>query len=1149
MRLIWTQAEDDVGVTAYRIFRDGELVATTTDNVFVDSGLAPGSSHSYRVEARDAAGNTGALSPTAAVRTDASENRRLVRAEHLVYRGAFVLPADGDDGYAYGGTSIGYNADNNSLFVRGHDWYQLVGEVSVPEPVIADDVRSLNTAAVLQTLTDVTEGNLGRVGDGGSPISGCKVGGLLVHDGRLIGTSWAYYDAGGSARRSHFTSGLDLDAAGDFSGMYTVGAYNPGFVAGYLARVPEDWREALGGPVLTGLGGIPIISRSSYGPAASVFDPADLGRVDPVHAPLLVGYPAQHPTLGTWGNSREVNPEFNMATGITGAVFPSGSDSVLFFGTTGIGVPRYGAGTSDPALDGQPVPGTDGAVVYAYDPASSAKGCHAYPYVGYVWAYRAADLARVAAGEIQPWQVAPYATWEMPFPFGPDGHDGIAGAAYDPVRQRILVSQYNAVNASPVIHVYDLQLGDAADTTAPSTPGSVATTTNPADAIVATWAASTDDIGLLGFRVFRDGVLIGWADGTEYVDADLPAAGTYEYTIRAVDRSGNESAPSSAARYVAAPGLLVPGMPFRALLSSTGIFSDTATLTPAASLVPYSILMPAWMDFAQSRHWVYRPAAAAPFGFSEDEAWTFPAGTSWVQHLEVETVGGDPATRIRVETRILVRTVDGAFGATYRWNTDQTDAVLVPPEGSAVEWALGDGADAGTRRWTIPARATCAACHNADAGYALGFRTRQLNRSGPLDAGAGNQIAALAARGLLDRTPEPSTLPAHTVLVNTRAPLEARARSWLDANCAGCHRCGTTVGESGFDLRAGTALGLSGLVNGPVADSLGDPAMRLITPDFPERSAIAVRVHATGADRMPAAGFGAADPLGSRVVSEWIHRLAMPADAREARLDNLSTRGVVRSGEAVMIGGFVVAGTGPRQVLLRGVGPAIGAMGVQGSLPDPHIALFHGGSLLAENDDWGAGADADALRTSAATAGAFALAEGSRDAAMLVTLEPGAYTVHVTGPAGADAVGMFEAYDLSTGGDSRLVNLSTRLWLGQGDRVAIPGLVVGGETRRTFLMRAVGPGLSAFGLTGTLSDPKLTVMARSTRVDDNDDWGAGGAAAALALAAREVGAFPLPAGSRDAALLITLDPGVYTVVTEGGGSAEGLVLVEVYEVL
>ncbi len=456
--LYWTQAEDDTAVTAYDIHRDGAFLRTHTDNTFTDTGLTTGSTHTYRIAARDAAGNVSALCDAVTVPTDTADNPRLVRPEHLTYLGAFVPPNDERNNYSYGGTAIAFNPARDSLFICGHNWYQLVGEISIPTPVIAADYADLPSAAVLQNQTDITEGHLNQLGAGGSAMEGCRIGGLLINGDRLLGTSHAYYDAGGGACRSHFTSSLNLAQTGDFRGMYSVGTWDPGFVAGHMAHVPPEWQAALGGPVITGLDGVPIVSRTSYGPTLSIFDPAQLGEADPVPATLLVGYTYEHATLGTWENSTEYNPQFNQAAGSRGVALPAGSDSMLLIGTTGIGVPCYGEGTDNPALDRRPVPGVPG-LVYVYDPVRQDKGTHAYPYVAYIWAYRTADLARVASGQIQHWQAVPYASWEVPLPISPAGTQIVAGAAYDPATNRLFISRGGEIVAETIIHVFKLTIG------------------------------------------------------------------------------------------------------------------------------------------------------------------------------------------------------------------------------------------------------------------------------------------------------------------------------------------------------------------------------------------------------------------------------------------------------------------------------------------------------------------------------------------------------------------------------------------------------------------------------------------------------------------------------------------------------------------
>ncbi len=687
------------------------------------------------------------------------------------------------------------------------------------------------------------------------------------------------------------------------------------------------------------------------------------------------------------------------------------------------------------------------------------------------------------------------------------------------------------------------------DTTAPTVPVGLSVAPVSARSLRLTWTASTDNVGVVAYVVRRDGATIGTPATAAWTDTGLIAGRTYRYSVCARDAAGNESETSVVVARALTPDPIVPGVSAPATLSASGLFHDLDTLTAAADLLPYEVNLPAWADYAQTKRWVRRAPSGSRLGFSAAGNWQFPEGTLWVQQFDMETVCGDPRSRIHLETRVLLRTADGVCGLSYRWNEAQTDAELVPDAGATVSYTRCDGPAAVEREWRIPPRASCASCHSAAGGHALGFTTRQLNRAGPAGSGVSDQIATLAASGLLDGAPPASgSLPRHPRLADTTVALEARARGWLEVNCAGCHQPGGGAAV-GFDLRSATPLAQSGLIDGAVANSLGDAAMRLVSPDHPEHSAIAVRIELTGANRMPALGRSEADPLGASVVREWIHRLAQPAGATEARLSNLSTRGLVQTGDSVMIGGFVVAGSEPRQVLLRGVGPELANLDVPGVLADPQIELFRGGESLASNDNWWAGPEVASIRAVAARCGAFAFTEGSLDAALLVTLEPGPYTVHLRGGAGANAVAMFEAYDASADGNSRFVNLSTRLRLGSGDRLAIPGLVVGGDTRRTFLIRAVGPGLSALGVDGILADPRIALVNRGEVLASNDDWGSPDGGSAIALAAREVGAFGLSAGSRDAALLVTLDPGIYTVVSSAASGSEGIVLVEIYEVL
>ena len=243
-----------------------------------------------------------------------------------------------------------------------------------------------------------------------------------------------------------------------------VGTLNPGFVAGYMTKIPQEWQSVFGGTALTGNCCLSIISRTSLGPAAFSFNPADIGNKNPVPAIPLVYYPIDHPTLGTWGGNGSPNPIYNMGTTVNGIVFPKGSRSVLFLGSTGLGIPCYGEGTSNPNLDGKPVPGESG-VIYCYDPNNGSKGCHAYPYAAYVWAYDAMDLAAVKNGQKNPWDIRPYATW----PLNSIG-SSVKGAAYDPATGRIYISVGFEDGTQPLMRIFNVNVAGGGDTTPPRAP-------------------------------------------------------------------------------------------------------------------------------------------------------------------------------------------------------------------------------------------------------------------------------------------------------------------------------------------------------------------------------------------------------------------------------------------------------------------------------------------------------------------------------------------------------------------------------------------------------------------------------------------------------------------------------------------------------
>jgi hypothetical protein len=397
----------------------------------------------------------------------------LVQAPDLTYVGAFRVPAGGDDQhtFSYGGTALAFDSRDGGLWMVGHAQQQRAAEITIPTPSPSTSLADLPRAALKRDFSDLLAGKMDAVGSGD-----VRIGGILPWSDGLVVSAYVYYDASGAQTLSHFGVAAD----GTVSGPYRIGTTKTGMVSGYMAAVPPGWQSALGGPALTGQCCIPIISRTSLGPTATVFDPSALSSQS--KAVQVLGYPIDHPTLGTY---EDTNPDnlFLMATAMGGVVFPAGTRSVLFIGAQP-GSVCYGEGTSTASQAGQPTP--DGSI-YCYDPTSSYKGNHGYPWRGFVWAYDANDLVAVKQGQKQPWQVTPYATWSLTAPFMGDGKDAVLGASYDPATRRVFVSLGSADrdtpdHSGPIVAVYQLSVGVGSGSANEHPP-------TPVDAIVSAWSA------------------------------------------------------------------------------------------------------------------------------------------------------------------------------------------------------------------------------------------------------------------------------------------------------------------------------------------------------------------------------------------------------------------------------------------------------------------------------------------------------------------------------------------------------------------------------------------------------------------------------------------------------------------------------------
>jgi hypothetical protein len=263
-------------------------------------------------------------------------------------------------------------------------------------------------------------------------------------------------------------------------------------------------------------------------------------------------------------------------------------------------------------------------------------------------------------------------------------------------------------------------------------------------------------------------------------------------------------------------------------------------------------------------------------------------------------------------------------------------------------------------------------------------------------------------------------------------------------------------------------------------------------------------------------------------------------------LTNLSTRGLSGDGLEKMVPGFVTAGNGA-SILLRAVGPTLGDFGVSSPMTNPSLSVTPTPPAGSNsNDNWqevNGATEADFNRF-----GAFALGDGSADAALLATLGSGPSTAEISSTDVENRVVLTELYLDVDGSDAHLTNLSTRAPVGTGDGVLIGGFVISGKSPRRCLIRAGGESLADFGITAPLIDPQLQIFpsGSSQAIASNDDWKTGPSSTNIANEGARVGAFDFKDNSRDAALIVTLDPGAYTAVVSGVGETTGISLVEIY---
>jgi uncharacterized repeat protein (TIGR03806 family) len=324
------------------------------------------------------------------------------------------------------------------------------------------------------------------------------------------------------------------------------------------------------------------------------------------------------------------------------------------------------------------------------------------------------------------------------------------------------------------------------------------------------------------------------------------------------------------------------GMPSEAegqvplLLSQTGVFSDTPKRIASPGLIPYDLNVAFWSDGADKSRWIAVPPGQILF--SDSGEWHFPAGTVFVKNFDLPNA--NPGTQRRLETRLLVcDSKGGVYGVVYKWRPDGSDAELLSASATETIRVKSAAGEVHEQTWYYPSRQDCLTCHTAGAGGVLGVKTRQLNRSFTYPSGvADNELRTWNHLGLFAPAFKDDELHSFAALAaadDTTRSLQDRARSYLDANCAQCHRPGGTVAN--FDARYDTPVARQALIDGPVLIDQGIDRPRVISPHDVWRSIAYMRIDTIGDIRMPPLARETIDQEGVQLLGEWINSMPGPA--------------------------------------------------------------------------------------------------------------------------------------------------------------------------------------------------------------------------------------------------------------------------------